>query len=61
MDAKLQNCVSALGAANAGQREDAVNKLDAFINSVEAQRGKELDDAQADELIDMAVNIINVL
>ncbi|MGI9104223.1 MAG: LamG domain-containing protein [Terriglobales bacterium] len=60
-DTKLQNALAALGAANAGQRQDAANKLMAFINAVEAQRGKELTTLQADELIAVARRVLNVL
>jgi hypothetical protein len=51
LDTKLQNALAALQAANAGQRQDATNKLLALMNAVEAQRGKELTTAQADELV----------
>ena len=61
LDSKLQNVLDALDAANAGQREDAINKIQAFINSVEAQRGKELTDEQADTLINKANEIILLL
>lgn len=61
LDAKLQNVRDSLTAANAGQREDAVNKLQAFINACEAQRGKELIIGQADMLIAAANNIITML
>jgi len=61
LDAKLQNTLDALNAANAGQRQDAANKLLAFINAVEAQRGKQLTSAQADALVSMAMRILAVL
>jgi phage baseplate assembly protein gpV len=61
LNGKLQNVVAALGAANAGQRGDAANKLGAFINAVEAQRGKALTNAQADELVALANRILAVL
>lgn len=61
LDAKLQNALDALNAANAGQRQDAANKLMAFLNAVEAQRGKELNNAQADALVSMAMRIVAVL
>jgi len=61
LDAKLQNAREALEAANAGQRADAASKLQAFINAVEAQRGKELTVAQADQLISLATRILAVL
>ena len=58
LDAKLQNVKDALEAANAGKRQDAINKLEAFINAVEAQRDKELTNEEADLLIPMTNNII---
>jgi sugar lactone lactonase YvrE len=61
LDAKLQNAFDALEAANAGLRQDAQNKLQAFINGVEAQRGKELTDEQADQLIALTQSILSVL
>jgi hypothetical protein len=60
-DAKLQNALEALQAANAGQRQDAVNKLLAFMNAVEAQRDKELTSEQADQLIALVMRILSVL
>jgi len=57
LDAKLQNARDSLTAANAGLREDAINKLQAFINACEAQRDKALTE-QADMLIEMADLII---
>jgi chitodextrinase len=61
LDAKLQNVLAALAAANAGQRQDAANRLLAFINAVEAQRGKELNNAQADALEAFGTRILTVL
>ncbi len=61
LDAKLQNAREALEAANAGQRADAANKLQAFVNAVEGQRNKELTSAQADELINLANRVLAVL
>ena len=61
LDSKLQNVLDALSAANAGQRQDVTNKLEAFINSVEAQRAKELTNAQADALEALAKRILGVL
>jgi len=61
LDAKLQNAADAINALNSGNRQDAVNKLQAFINSVEAQRGKELTDAQADALISAARRVLGVI
>lgn len=58
LDAKLQNALEALEAANADLRQDASNKLMAFFNAVEAQRDKELTSAQADELIALTARIL---
>ncbi|MDH5483489.1 MAG: hypothetical protein OEY22_11540 [Candidatus Bathyarchaeota archaeon] len=58
LDAKLTNALSALNALNAGQRNDAVNKLNAFINEVEAQRGTKLTNEQADYLITAVQDVI---
>jgi hypothetical protein len=61
LDAKLQNVAAALQAVNAGQRQDAANKLSAFINAVDAQRGRVLSNAQADQLEGLARRILAVL
>ena len=61
LTAKLQNAIAALEAANAGSRRDAANKIGAFINAVEAQRGKALTAAQADELTAKAQRILAAL
>jgi len=61
LNGKLQNVATVLAAANAGQRNDAANRLGAFINAVEAQRGKALTDAQADQLKALARRILAVL
>ncbi|MEX2173601.1 MAG: hypothetical protein WD872_04515 [Pirellulaceae bacterium] len=60
-DAKLDNALDALLAENADQRQDAANKLNSFINSVEAQRGKEITDTDATHLINSAKRIIDKL
>jgi hypothetical protein len=51
LDAKLQNVQDSLEAFNADNRNDAINKLNAFINSVEAQRDNKISNEQADYLI----------
>ena len=61
LDVKLQSASDALEAANAGDRQDAANKLQAFIEAVEAQRGKEITNAQADQLIALTRRILAVL
>jgi YVTN family beta-propeller protein len=57
LDAKLANALAALTSFNAGQRKDAANQLQAFINSVEAQRGKAITNLQADQLVTLARQI----
>ncbi|MFX1580058.1 MAG: LamG domain-containing protein [Promethearchaeota archaeon] len=61
LDTKIQNVQAALDAVNAGNRADAINKLEAFINAVESQRGKALTDEQADILVEEAFRIINLI
>jgi len=60
-DAKLQTVLNALEDANQNNNASAVNLLQAFINGVEAQRGRELTSEQADALIASALEIISVL
>jgi hypothetical protein len=61
LDSKLEQAQKALEAANAGQRQDAAKKLLAFINEVEAQRGKALSMEQADQLVAAAERILVML
>jgi parallel beta-helix repeat protein len=61
LDSKLENAQAALTAANAGLREDAINKLEAFKAACEAQRDKFLTSEQADALIRDADYIISSL
>jgi len=61
IDTKLENALESLDAINADQRNDAVNKLYALINSVEAQRGNKLTDEQADYLIAETLKIISLI
>lgn len=56
LTAKLDN---ALDSLEKGRDNAAKNKLEAFINEVEAQRGKKLTDEQADALIIAAQCIID--
>lgn len=58
LDAKLQNASDALNAMNSGSASSAINKLQAFINAVQAQSGNQLTVEQADQLIDTANRII---
>src|SRR5262245_47016761 len=59
--AKLNGAIQSLSANNAASRQDAINKLNAFINSVSAQRGKKISAADADSLIGGASAIIDML
>ena len=61
LDSKLQNIQDAIDASNAGWRQDIINKLQAFINSVEAQRGNKLTSAQAETLVAMARRVLAVI
>lgn len=61
LDVKLQAAQDAIEALNADLRNDAIHKLEAFINAVEAQRGKTLTDVQADLLVGLADDIISDL
>lgn len=61
LDAKLQAVMAALDDANGGNSGSAINVLYAFLNAVEAQRGKSLSDAVADDLVLVAEQIIAVL
>ena len=55
---KLQAAIDSL---DRGQENAAANQLSAFINQVEAQRGKKISDAEADALIAAAQAIIDAL
>ena len=61
LDSKLQNAIDALDRAQNGDEASAIGILYAFIQSVEAQRGKKLTDAQASELVESAQAIIDAL
>ena len=61
LDAKLENAKKSLESVQNGNHQDAINKLQAFINECEAQKGGKLTDAQADLLISQAQEIINLL
>jgi hypothetical protein len=51
LDAKLQAIEEALAASNAGDKPSACNKLNAFLNEVNAQSGKALTTDQASQLV----------
>lgn len=61
LDQKLLNAVDSLTAENAGDRQDAVNKLEAFINAVQAQSGNQITVDQANNLIQDAQNILSAI
>jgi hypothetical protein len=58
LDAKLQSAYDALNAANGGNINAAINKVQAFINEVEAQREDKITSEQADILIGLAQQVI---
>lgn len=58
---KLDSAFNAIGRAGAGGPRAAINKLNAFINSVQAQRGKALSAEDADNLTMAAMDIIAAL
>ncbi|OLD41845.1 MAG: hypothetical protein AUI60_00365, partial [Thaumarchaeota archaeon 13_1_40CM_2_39_4] len=57
-DSQLSN---ALGSLNSGDATLAVNQLNAFINHVQAQSGKNLTTTQANQLITNSQDIINTI
>ena len=61
LDAKLASALNALDDANDNNNLAAINSLEAFINVVEAQSGHFLTIAQADALIELALDIIYLL
>lgn len=61
LDAKLTAVLDALEALNADKRNDAINKLYAFLNEVEVQREKKLTNEQACYLIAAAQEIISLI
>lgn len=61
LDSKLDAALGALEDANASNDASAVNKLQAFISEVQAQRNKKITDPQATALVTDAQAIIAVL
>jgi len=59
--AKLNAALRVLEDENENNDAAAVNTLEAFINAVEAQRGKKIPEAEADALIAAAQEIIELL
>lgn len=60
-DSKLQNALAALDRAKSGDNASAIGILYAFIQSVEAQRGKQLSESEADQLVASAQAVIDAL
>jgi hypothetical protein len=60
-DAKLDNVLRSLDDSHKNNDVAAINGMWAFINSVEAQRGKELTEEEADSLIDAANAVLESL
>jgi hypothetical protein len=61
LDAKLEAALNALDDINENNDVAVVNSLNAFINAVEAQSGKEITETQANVLIVQAQAIIDLL
>ncbi len=61
LDAKIDAALNALDDLNANNDGAAINTLQAFINSVEAQSGAQIDPDEADLLISLAQLIIDQL
>jgi len=61
LDAKLDAAFKALDDVNENNDVAAINALQAFINAVEAQRGKKISDEDADALIATVNDIIAML
>jgi hypothetical protein len=61
LDRKLQNALAAMDRARSGDNASAIGILYAFIQSVEAQRGKEITETDADQLVFSAKAVIDAL
>jgi hypothetical protein len=61
LESKIHNVRDSLTAANAANRNDARHKLEAFVNAVNAQKGKKLTEVQADRLLSWAMEILALL
>lgn len=60
-DVNLGAVLQALEDSHENNDTAALNAMNAFVNSVHAQRGTKLTDAQADALLSMAQEIIGAL
>jgi hypothetical protein len=61
LDSKFQNVLDSLDRAGQGNLIAAIRMLNAYIRSVESQRGKELTDSEADSLVSLAQQTIERL
>ena len=61
LDAKLQAVQEVLDDGNENNDRAAANTLGAFVNAVNAQRGKKISEEDADSLINAAQQIIDLL
>ena len=61
LDAKLQNILSALNAAQSGSVANVCGQLNAFISETQAQSAKKLTEPQANQLIAAATRIEAVI
>ncbi len=61
LDAKLQSALEALEDMNDHNDGSAVNRLEAFLAEVQAQRGKQIPEADADSLIGSCQAILDLL
>ena len=59
--AKLESALAKLQDGNPNNDGAAINKLEAFINEVEAQIGNHIPEEDAEMLIDAALDIIDLL
>ena len=61
LDVKLGNVIRALEAVNNNNRQGAEGLMNAFIVEVNAQRNHALTDEQADQLLNLASRILDVM
>lgn len=61
LDQKLQNALASLEAENSNNREDTINKLQAFVSSVYAQSGNKISVENANTLVEYALSIIGLI
>jgi len=61
LQAKLNTALEKLEDDNENNDAAAINSLQAFINAVQAQRGKKISQVDADDLIEAAQQIIDIL